>query len=301
MNHAAADRPSGRGRRPADDRDLGVISPVRRRDPHRGRDPRRRLRAARPAPRPGAGRRVRRPRPGRAADRARGPGRRPEARVRRRLRGRRADHVPGPPVRDDRRADHRVRPRLPRGARPAGRRVRRGPHLRDVGRDAHRRVGRPAGDVPRPRADGAAGLRDGRLPQVRRLLDRGRDQVLPARLVLERDPPVRARVRVGPDRHDAHPGRVRPAPADRERQRAAGAGAGPRARVPDHRRSVQDRRRPVPLLDARRLPGLADAGHRLPVGRPQDRRLRADHPAVRRRARAARGRLEHRDHGPRGA
>ena len=38
----------------------------------------------------------------------------------------------------------------------------------------------------------------------RRLLDRGRDQVLPARLVLERDPAVRARVRVGPDRHDAH-------------------------------------------------------------------------------------------------
>ena len=54
-----------------------------------------------------------------------------------------------------------------------------------------------------PRADGAAGLRDGRLPQVRRLLDRGRDQVLPARLVLERHPAVRARVRVGPDRHDA--------------------------------------------------------------------------------------------------
>ena len=95
-------------------------------------------------------------------------------------------------------------------------------------------------------------------------------------------------------------GRVRPA----RRSRSAAAplspalGLGPR--VPDHRRGVQDRRRPVPLLDAGRLPGLADAGHRLPLGRAQDRRLRPDHPAVRRRARAARRRLEHRDHGPRG-
>ena len=72
-------------------------------------------------------------------------------------------------------------------------------------------------------------------------------------------------------------------------------------RVPDDRRRVQDRRRPVPLLDAGRVPGLADAGDRLPLGRAQDRRVRADHPAVRRGARAARGRLEHRDHGPRGA
>ena len=39
------------------------------------------------------------------------------------------------------------------------------------------------------------------------------------------------------------------------------------ARVPDDRRGVQDRRRAVPLLDAGRLPGLADAGDRLPVGR----------------------------------
>ena len=37
----------------------------------------------------------------------------------------------------------------------------------------------------------------------RRLLDRGRDQVLPPRLVQLGDLPVRARVRVGPDRADA--------------------------------------------------------------------------------------------------
>ena len=35
------------------------------------------------------------------------------------------------------------------------------------------------------------------------LLDRGRDQVLPARLVQLGDLPVRAGLRVGPDRHDA--------------------------------------------------------------------------------------------------
>ena len=55
----------------------------------------------------------------------------------------------------------------------------------------------------------------------------------------------------------------------RGRQRGAGAVAGPRpgARVPHDRRRVQDRGRPVPLLDAGRLPGLADARHRLPLGR----------------------------------
>ena len=89
----------------------------------------------------------------------------------------------------------------------------------------------------------------------------------------------------------------------RDRERRDRAVARPRhgPRVPDDRRRVQDRRGPVPLLDAGRVPGLADAGHRLPLGRAEDRRVRADHPAVRRRAGAARGRLEHRDHGPRRA
>ena len=56
-----------------------------------------------------------------------------------------------------------------------------------------------------------------------------------------------------------------------------GRRAGPRAgpvdgpRAADHRGRVQDRGRAVPLLDAGRLPGLADAGHGLPVCRPQGR------------------------------
>ena len=60
-------------------------------------------------------------------------------------------------------------------------------------------------------------------------------------------------------------------------QLAASRGAGRRSRSaparrwsrsPAHgRRRVQGRGRPVPLLDAGRLPGRADAGHRLPVGR----------------------------------
>ena len=44
-----------------------------------------------------------------------------------------------------------------------------------------------------------AGLR-----QARRPVDRGRDQVLPARLVLERDLPVRPGLRLGLHRHHAH-------------------------------------------------------------------------------------------------
>ena len=87
----------------------------------------------------------------------------------------------------------------------------------------------------------------------------------------------------------------------RDRERRGRAVARPRhgPRVPHDRRRVQDRGGPVPLLDAGRVPGLADAGHRLPLGRAQDRRVRPDHPPVRGRAGAARGRLEHRDHGPR--
>ena len=121
-------------------------------------------------------------------------------------------------------------------------------------------------------------------------------------LVLERDLPVRARVRVGHHRarRNIAAGRGAPAARSAPARLPMTPGLGPGPRVPDHRRRVQDRGGPVPLLDAGRVPGLADAGHRLPLGRAQGRRVRADHPAVRRTAlAAARRRLERRDHRPR--
>ena len=82
-------------------------------------------------------------------------------------------------------------------------------------------------------------------------------------------------------------GICRRAGRDRRRDRAALARSGDGPRLPDDRRRVQDRGGPVPLLDTRRVPGLTDADHRLPVGRAEDRRVRP-HPApVRRDARAA--------------
>ena len=98
----------------------------------------------------------------------------------------------------------------------------------------------------------------------------------------------------------ARPGSRRRDRARRDRRRDGAAvgrpGDGPG--VPDDRRRVQDRGRAVPLLDARRVPGIADAGHRLPVGRPEDRGVRADPAAVRRSARAAPRRLADRHRRP---
>ena len=105
-------------------------------------------------------------------------------------------------------------------ARPARRRVRDRPRVRDVRGDGDRRVGRPAAALPRPRAHGPARLPARRLPQVGQLLDRGRDQVLPPRLVQLGDLPVRARVRLGPDRLDEHRRRrEHPDPASRPARR----------------------------------------------------------------------------------
>ena len=245
------------------------------------------------------------PRPGRdlhGAGARRRPGghHRPEhvRGLRRRLRRRPADHVPGPAVRGDHRVHDGVRPGLPRGTGPARARVRRAARVRDVGRDAARRLRRPAGPVPRARAHGPAGLRPGRLPQDRRVQHRGRDQVLPARVVLERDLPVRPCVRLGHHRHHEHRrgGGLHGPGGGRGDPDVAGPRPGPR--VHDDGRRLQDRRGAVPLLDAGRVPGLPDPGHRLPLRRPQDRGVRADHPAVRPGPRGPRDRLEHRVHGP---
>ncbi len=126
--------------------------------------------------------------------------------VRRQLFGRCADHVPGHPVHRGRGADHPVRPGLPAPAQPAGGRVRGRAHLRDDGGHAPGRRHGPVAAVPRPRVDGAARLPARRLPQDRQLLDRGGDQVLPPRVVQLGDLPVRAGLRLGPDRDHAHHG-----------------------------------------------------------------------------------------------
>ena len=86
-------------------------------------------------------------------------------RLRRRVRRRRADDVPGPAVHRDRRVHDRVRAGLPGAARPAARRVLGRPAVRDDRRDAHRRLGGPAGPVHRPRAHGPARLHARGLPQ----------------------------------------------------------------------------------------------------------------------------------------
>jgi hypothetical protein len=74
--------------------------------------------------------------------------------------------------------------------------------VRDVGRDADRRVGGPAG-LFSASSCGAPGYilasyhkSDGTAPRARSSTS--------CRLVLERDLPVRPRVRVGPHRHDQH-------------------------------------------------------------------------------------------------
>jgi hypothetical protein len=113
-----------------------------------------------------------------------------------------------------------------------------------------------------------------RLREARRLVDRGGDQVLLARLVQLGDLPVRVGVHLGPDRLDPDLGRRDRARGDRRREGAAVGRAGNGPGVPDDRRGLQDRGRAVPLLDAGRLPGIADTGHRLPVGRPKIGRSR---------------------------
>ena len=215
---AAARRACGRRGRPLTTQDLVAISPAHPRGPDGRGGPRRRPHLAGPRPdrhRDGVA--------GAAADGRRdGRGRqRAGDRLRRLVHGRRADDVPRHPVHLDRRDDDPVRARL-----PARRATCRSPSSRSIlifamtGAMLIAGVDRPAAAVPRPRAHGPAGLPAGGLPQDRLVLDRGRDQVLPARLVQLGDLPVRAGVRVGPDRDDARRRRWPTAlGGDRRRQR----------------------------------------------------------------------------------
>ena len=90
--------------------------------------------------------------------------------------------------------------------------------------------------------------------------------------------PVRPGLHLGLHRHHERGGRGLAPPAGGDQRAGAGGRAADGPRAHDHRGGLQDRRGALPLLDARRLPGLAHPGHRLPLGRAQDRRLRP-HPA----------------------
>ena len=211
------------------------------------------------------------------------------------VQGRRADDVPRRPVHLDRRDDDRVRARLPAAAQPADRRVRDRPGLRDDRRDAASPAsadllllflglelmvlpGYLLAGYHKTDAYSTEGAIKyfllGSFSSAIFLFGLAFVWGLTGTTLIDSDDPS---------------GRASPrcSAAIVAGRRAAVGGPGDRPRVPDDGRRVQDRRGPVPLLDAGRVPGLADADHRLPVGRAEGRRLRADPAAVRRGARAA--------------
>ncbi len=118
--------------------------------------------------------------------------------------------------------------------------------------------------------DGARLLRPRRLLQGRGEVDRGGAQVLHARRLLLGRPALRPVARLR-RRRAAGPAGAREAPRrDAERIEPAHARDPAAPRGP----ALQDRRRAVPRLDARRLRGRADAGDRVLLGRAEGRGLR---------------------------
>ena len=102
----------------------------------------------------------------------------------------------------------------------------------------------------------------------------GRPQVLRARLVLVGGVPLRRRARLRRDRHD-EPHRHRDVPRDDHAARTT-ACCSLGIALPARRPRLQGRGGAVPHVDARRVPGRADAGHRVhgrrPPRRPRSRR-----------------------------
>ena len=127
----------------------------------------------------------------------------------------------GLPQGRDRGHRHPVRPLravVPASKAPTSGRVQRDPAVQPA-RDVRPLVGeRPHHPVPGSRADGDAVLRDGRVPQDRSVQQRGRAQVLPARVFRQRHPPVRHQLDLWADREHA-PGRDRQGPARRAARR----------------------------------------------------------------------------------
>jgi len=110
----------------------------------------------------------------------------------------------------------------------------------------------------------------------------GRAQILRARLVLVGGVPLRHRADLRRDgQHESHPDRTIPRAAHLAARRRVAHGP----RLPARRSGLQGRRRAVPHVDARRVPGCADSGHRVHGGVDEGRRVRRAAPCVRRRVR----------------
>ena len=153
--------------------------------------------------------------------------------------------------------------------------------LRHRRHDAVRRAQRPADHVRRARGAQPAAVPDQRAgPPAPAALAGGGGQVLPARRLRLGLLPLRpgAGLRRHRQRPPARHPRGRPRRGQRHPARA-------RARAAHRRPAVQGQRRAVPHLDAGRLPGGADPGHRLHGGLHEGRRVRGDPAAALRRLR----------------
>ena len=103
-------------------------------------------------------------------------------------------------------------------------------------------------------------------------LGRGRAEVLPAGRIRQRLLPLRHRADLRRDRHDQSD-RDRPGHPAAVGLPAVRAAAADRRRAAARRLRLQGGAGPLPHVDARRLPGRADAGDRVHVGGDQGRRV----------------------------
>ena len=150
--------------------------------------------------------------------------------------------------------------------------------------------------VPRARDPVDRALRPGRVRPPPVGVAGGRAQVLRARRVLVRDLPVRHRAHLRRDRHHlAHRHRDVPRQSRSRPPRRARRGL----RVPARRARVQGRRGAVPHVDARRVPGCSDAGHRVHGVGDEGGRVRRVPAHLRGHVPAVRGRLAAGGLGPR--
>ena len=156
--------------------------------------------------------------------------------------------------------------------------------VRDGRDDADRGVRRPDHGVPRARDPVALALRADRLLLAARL-GRGRDEVLPARRVLLGVLPVRRRDGLRRDGLDAPVGDLARA---RGPDRTAWRSRSPRWCCSRSGSAFKVVGGAVPHVDARRVPGRADGGDRVHVGRDEGRGVRRVHARVQRGVPAAR-------------